>query len=203
MTHQSELSRTPVPVHNLRPGQTIEVGERRYTVDHVLPIATRSNAVVHTTAGKLPLAGNVDVLTERGIPALGTERESRPARSIVHHWSGMTLRTPGVLVARGQLRRGDVVQSSHGFTVSVTDVVGQRLRGELHRAGSGVTHTEHYDPNSLIPVLRFAPRTSTCAAAPSLERLEARARKALSALAAVSPAAADALVREFVAVDAT
>ena len=153
----------------LMPGETFEIDGRRYTVDHIDlpgPAADPANVDVHTTSGAVFSLGYDDtvlVVTRDGIPALGAEPDRRPAGTVVHYWSGITLPAAATLVRRADLRPGDVVQSSHGYPLHVTFATVQGktsdLRGTLH-SPRGVERTERYDADALIPVYSRGPETT-------------------------------------------
>lgn len=189
------ITSTPTPYSAVTPGQTIEHEGKLYTVDHA-----DQDGIFTTAAVLVPCAATVNVLTEREIPALGTEREARLSGTVVRFWSGMQLPQEGVLTRRGDLLPGDVVQSSHGYTLALTNVRRNYLEGHIHAAGSGVIRSECYDDDSLIPVVQFTARPDQslpqAGARPSADTLAEVVREAFTALVESAPESAKRLHAE-------
>jgi hypothetical protein len=81
---------------------------------------------------------------------------------LVRDWSHIKFDRPVPLVPRGEVRVGDHVQSGHGYTGCVVEASTRgegpgttRLVLELHTRGSGVTRSEEYPADSVIPVLEL------------------------------------------------
>lgn len=91
-----------------------------------------------------------------------TARDPRTVAMVVE-WSQITFDPPVPLVRRDQVYPGDVVQSSHGYRLLITEVQLPKSRedgahvgftGHLHGDPGAPTTTERYPRGSLIPLLR-------------------------------------------------
>lgn len=75
----------------------------------------------------------------------------------VVRWSGITFTAPVPLIPRRCVKVGDVVMSSHGYTLLVTQVINDpgyevvQIGGRLHASQTGALHTERHAGS--IPLL--------------------------------------------------
>lgn len=145
----------PVLVHDLRPGDTLELDGTRQTFDHVEP-CNSGVGVIHFTDGTHRLteaAEEVTTVTRRGIPA-PAKPEGRSVGALVHYWNGARMPSPGVLMDCAALLPGDVI-ATHGNQVAVTSVtrhgVTIEVRGRI--AHTGPEHIARHDAGVLTPVL--------------------------------------------------